>query len=233
VLGALYFFAAIAAVGALVPSPARRTAASARERWTFRAQAVLLTLGTALLLRRSGLEFVASGFQVGQLLENTCQWFAPLGLLWSLVRGQPTPELRAALHVAVAFTFAGHGLIALGVHPVPELWVQMVERGFGCDKRLAMRLLWAFGSIDVWVAAGALASIRYPRLGLPVFVYAVLWGALTALARTWTNVNAPSFISDLERWAPETLFRLCHSLLPLMALAYLPARQVEPDRLIA
>ncbi|HEY3233810.1 MAG TPA: hypothetical protein VGJ84_03785, partial [Polyangiaceae bacterium] len=58
VLGALYFFAAIAAVGALVPSPARRTAASARERWTFRAQAVLLTLGTALLLRRSGLEFV-------------------------------------------------------------------------------------------------------------------------------------------------------------------------------
>ncbi len=151
-------------------------------------------------------------FIIAQLMEHTLQWSAPLFLLAVLKEGKLTPNGLLLLKIAVALTFVGHGLFALGVFPIPGHFTVMVVQTLGVSQEQAVQFLFLAGILDMVIGLGIFLPFQFSKW---IIAYAIFWGVATTSARIWAHF----YIDNLEfvfwRWAPETLFRLPHFLMPL------------------
>jgi hypothetical protein len=160
-----------------------------------------------------------------EFFELSCMVSAPLALLLATRRGNGHETLlRLALPLALAATFAGHGLYAVGFYQVPGEWVTMVMTILRVSEPAAVNLLFAAGILDFLVAVG----IFLPGLRAVAAAYAFTWGLLTASARVVANVTPENFHESALFWIPETLVRLPNALVPLVVFALL-LRGLRPE----
>lgn len=177
--------------------------------------------------------FMDKGFQIGQFIEHALQFLCPLFLYYfalvplSLPEGEehidssPSGRLRGVffLKIATALTFIGHGLYAIGYHPRPGKFIDMMIKGFGTTEDQSVLLLNIVGYLDI-IAALALFS-SWKKIQKIALVYIIIWGFLTALARVYSNVNWSMGWYSIKQWLPEFLMRFPHFLLPAVLFVLL------------
>lgn len=135
-------------------------------------------------------------------------------------RAQSTDDLylsRAPITVtrlALSCTFIGHGMFALGLYPVPEDYLVMVMRTFGCSQQSAQTMLWWAGALDVLAAIAVWTPRRYLRVRWSALTYMLAWGAITACARVVGHWGLGTFTDTVWYWLPELMLRLPHALIP-------------------
>lgn len=181
-----------------------------RQRWWW---TVLVATGGALCLLHVLFSGKTHFFHVGYYVEMTLQWATPFLLLLSVYERLPASTLHFLLRVAIALTFAGHGLYAVGYYPVPAAFTNMMMSGFGLDNATAISALRIAGWLDF--VAAALLLVPYRVCWMPALYYAIGWGALTALARVWSHYTLYSTDTLLTYWLAESLVRWVHFLVPL------------------
>ncbi|CAM2066282.1 hypothetical protein SCOR_12950 [Sulfidibacter corallicola] len=204
-------------------------------RGTSRRQGVVIVAGSFLLLFNFSIYFIGKGFQIGQGIEHTLQWATPLFLLAFLRGGDSAiPGTRPSsgfsrkhllyLKVAIALTFTGHGLYAMGFHPQPGYFVSMIMRCLALDESSARILLNIAGYLDFVVAV----AVFIPFLSRVALIYAAFWGFLTAFARVVAYYHPQNLLGWMDSWWYHTVFRLAHGGMPLLALWL--ERHVDRDR---
>ena len=194
--------------------------------------AVISLLPRRIILQVSWLYFLASValvflaflyskekfFHIGQFLEYAIQFMLPLFFLYSATEKVNHNKLLIYLKIAIALTFSAHGLYAIGFYPQPGVFIDMIINIFGVGEQTAKQLLYVAGTLDFIISI----TIFIPRLAKVSLFYAVAWGGLTALARTWANFYAGFPLESLNQHLHETLYRLPHMLVPMAAFFIIP-----------
>ena len=175
---------------------------------------IALLVASVLLTILALLHYKEHFYHLGQLFEFTIQVVAPILLYREIFQKSSRSKTLLIAKCAIALTFTCHGLYALGFYPQPGNFVDMMISGFGVDEPTAIRLLQVAGIMDIVISV----SLFIPRLQRPALWYAVIWGLLTALARTTTGVYDGIFWASLNQSLPLTLYRLPHGLIPLFVL---------------
>ncbi|RME93336.1 MAG: hypothetical protein D6772_16025 [Bacteroidetes bacterium] len=177
-----------------------------RRRWLWLCMSLLLLLHTLL-------DWKGHAWQWGYLLEHSLQWTAPLWytLLWPMRADDSCWWLLAKL--AIAFTFVGHGLYAMGYYPVPPHFVGMMMQGFGLSETSARLSLFVIGCLDVLAAVALFVPVQ--KIARAALWYIIVWALLTALARLYTNMAWYTYWELLTQWLPEFMVRWCHFLVPV------------------
>jgi hypothetical protein len=150
-------------------------------------------------------------FQLGETMEFGIQIASPLILFLTLYSHVKASTLIWIAKVSIAFTFIGHGLYAFGFYPQPGYYVDMIISVFGWEENLSRDFLRLMAMADF----AAAVFILIPNADKPALVYCIVWGFLTALARTVGHFNHDFALQSLHQWAFETIFRLSHGLLPI------------------
>jgi hypothetical protein len=164
-----------------------------------------------ILLLDGVARWVGKDYDVGMAIEHILQMSLPL--LW-FFRG--APRWRFLTQVAVALTFIGHGLYAVGFHPVPLSYQTMTMGLLGCERETALVFLKVVGTLDFVAAVGMfIGPVRLASLG-----YMVLWGGATALARVMAHASVEAPRHGLDPWIAETLVRSSHWMVPLLLLLW-------------
>ncbi len=206
-------------VSAVVPWLPRNSTSLSRLRW-------LLLPATLVLALDAFARWVGANYDLGMGMEHSLQILAPLAFFIARGKAPDVDGWIRLVSIGAVLTFAGHGLYALGFHPVPLSYQAMTMKLLGCGQETALVFLKIFGWLDF--LAIVCVSIRFFRLaGLG---YMIVWGAATALAR----VAAYGSADGLDPWLAETLVRTPHWLLPAIALPLVLQRRearaaVEPD----
>lgn len=155
--------------------------------------------------------FYSKNFYIGILLENAAQILTPI-LLISITHNRNNNWVVALMKWAIAFTFVGHGLFAVGYYPQPGYFIDMMIKGFDVHETIARNALIVFGVFDFIFAI----SIFIPKFLSAALVYGILWGFITAIARITTSFN----VDFLDNWIGQYLFafmiRVPHFLIPLI-----------------
>ncbi len=155
--------------------------------------------------------YLEKGYQLGQWIEYSAQIAMPVLAIWAARPGM-TRAFRLTAYAVVALTFIGHGLYALGVHPVPGDFVYMLTQNIPLTDTEAKNVLYVAGWLDLGVAVG----VFIPGLRKYSLLYAFFWGGLTSLARlTSYLVFGHLFWLTVHQWFFQFLVRLPHFLLPL------------------
>ncbi len=181
----------------------------------------LLYVGSGLLLLLAFLYFKEKFYQPAQFIELSAQWASPLLLLWLHRTGEANRSFRLALKIVIALTFTGHGLYAIGVHPRPGHFMQMIMNILALDSRQSILLLNTAGVLDFLIS---ILIFLPPLWARPALLYAVFWGGATTLARIWAHFHPDFWENSLLRWVHESVFRIPHFTLPIVALLLLPPR---------
>ncbi len=161
---------------------------------------------------------------LGQFFEYSLQFGTIFILLWTLRKGYVSGPAHLATRVAIALTFACHGLYAAGYYPVPGGFISMVMNGLGLNQTDALQFLYLAGIADFVVAA--LLLLPWKAAWISGLVYTVCWGFLTTLARLWSNYWISDWEMMLIYWLHEFIYRLPHFLIPLWLLL-LPRAEVR------
>lgn len=180
-----------------------------------------LALGVLYIVASVCLAFLAflyckeKFYHSGQFLEYAIQVLSPIFFYRFLNTEKPISQWwLKSIKLTIALTFAAHGLYAFGFYPRPGVFVDMVINILGVSEPTAHLFLQIAGVLDFIVAVG----MFIPQVSIYCLVYCILWGLFTALARTWANVDFGSFaFSLLHQYLPETIYRLPHALIPLVA----------------
>lgn len=219
-VGVLHLACAFAA-WRIAPAAAPAAAAPSRRTWAH----ALLLVGALSLVLLAFCSYRDRVYRIGEFFDLACQFTLPLLLAFSARGLLSASRVLAAIRVAVACTFAGHGLKALGLYPVPGEWITMTMLGTGLSETHAFRFLEFAGLLDFVVAAAVL--LPWIRLDRAAFAYAAAWGLLTALARPAAFVRWDNLADGSAQWLHEAVMRLPHAALPLAAL-WLLARSAVP-----
>ncbi len=182
--------------------------ASAKRRWI----KSLLWIGSFFLFCLSLLYWKEQFYRFGQLVEYTIQWSTPILLILAIYRLPNNFYFRFLIKIAIALTFIGHGLYALGYYPTPGNFMQMTIDMFAIDDGQASVFLKTVGILDLVVALG----IFIPYVWKPAVIYCVVWGFATAFARIVINFDTQMPIETLHQWLHETVYRLPHGGIPLL-----------------
>ncbi len=152
-------------------------------------------------------------YQIGQLMEHSCQIAAPILLIrWR--KKAADRKWLLVLKIAISLTFIGHGLYAVGYHPQPGAFNDMLINIFGMTEATANTVLIVAGILDFVCAIAIWLPINYTA-----FVwYLIIWGLLTALARMVSGFSPGLLLYTLEQTWHESVFRLAHGLLPVLLL---------------
>ncbi|MEZ5059003.1 MAG: hypothetical protein R2879_18370 [Saprospiraceae bacterium] len=178
---------------------------------------ILFYIGSGLLFLLGICYLKVAFFSLGQLLEYTLQFTAPIFLIWSFKSTFNSNYFLNAVKVAIALTFTCHGLYAIGYYPVPGKFVQMVISILGVSDSTAFTFLKTAAILDLIVAVGIFIPGKaqiYPLM------YAVFWGFATSIARVWANFYPEMWMESISHWLPETVFRFPHFLGPLAIVAW-------------
>lgn len=183
-----------------------------------------IKIGKYLLLLASGsFAFLAflyckeKFFHIGQFFEYSIQILTPILLLIAIYYPEELVKNRIQLSVkiAIALTFICHGLYAYGFYSRPGVFIDMTIGSLKISENSAHQLMYAAGILDFIAAVG----IFLKRNSLVFIIYCVIWGTLTALARTWGNLNFDSNqLAIIHQYLPQTLYRLPHGLIPMILL---------------
>ncbi len=177
-----------------------------------------LIAGSVALLSLALLYTLDRFFYAGMFLEYTIMWTTPLFLLLLIRKDQRVPpRLIWLMKGAVAFTFIGHGLFALGFYPVPVHFVEMTLNILPITESAALTFLFVAGMLDLLVGIG----VFIPRIDRPALFYAAIWGLLTGLARLWSYFDISYMVTTLDAWLFESLIRLPHAVIPLVLFVIL------------
>ncbi len=182
------------------------------KRWI----ALALVVGGSLLVLLSLFYVLEKGGQWPIFLEHSLQWGSPFFLLFFIRMEEKLGRaLIFAMKIAAAATFIGHGLYALNIFPRPGGFVQMILDGLGVEETQAIAILKVAGILDFISASLIFLSPRWARIGL---FYMLVWGAATAFARIVAHWHSAFWLSTLEQWTHEFIFRFPHFLIPLFLL---------------
>jgi len=152
-----------------------------------------------------------ANWQFLHLLEQGAQFWVPiLGILFAFGNRSSQAVITS---VAIALTFLGHGIYALGIPVRPTEFIGLVQGCLPLDSGGTAIMLTVVGILDVL----AVICLFIPRTRRAALTYMVIWGSLTALARPWANFETAS---SLLRWGPELLIRAPHFLIPLYLLGH-------------
>ena len=155
-------------------------------------------------------------YHFGQFFEYSLQFGAPLFFFYLSKIGELSKNLVKWMKVAVALTFACHGLYAMGYYPRPEIFMTMTQNILGLEKAGVSRFLSIVGIGDFVVCIGIfLPIIKWVKI---VLWYAIVWGALTTFARIIGNIYWDFPLESLHQWVYEAVFRFPHFLVPLSLL---------------
>ncbi|PHI18835.1 hypothetical protein CEQ90_15910 [Lewinellaceae bacterium SD302] len=181
----------------------------------------LATTGSILLLNLL-LNTKGNFWRVGYFIEHAAQVATPFLLLY-LATLTRRSSLTWWLKIVIALTFIGHGLFALGVHPVPPHFVLMTTEGLsfmGISKvamgevTAAKLFLFTVGIMDL--LAALLLLLPGKKWMKAALCWIIPWAILTTLARLWSGGQFSSGISFWSYWVPEFLVRVPHVLLPVL-----------------
>lgn len=155
-------------------------------------------------------------YQVAQVMELAAQYCSPFILLAFLKNDYELSKQNDLFtRIAIALTFFGHGLYALGYYPIPVHFMSMTMEILGTNEEMSILFLKIAGVLDILVCIGLFLPKRWRKAAL---MYALIWGALTALARIFANVYLDYFSATVMQWGHETLMRFPNFLLPLFLL---------------
>lgn len=167
---------------------------------------LLITPGIIILLLDAFARIVDSGFQLGMSIEKCLQWGTPVLLLLVLYKPQQKSAWVGFAKILAALTFIGHGLYAVGFHPVPWNYQSMTRDLLGFSEAGALWFLRIAGILDFLVAI----AIFVPPVARYALVYMALWGSATALARVCSH------LTTTDPWLFETLVRSSHWAVPAL-----------------
>lgn len=180
----------------------------------------LLILGTLLLTTLSVLFYKSKFLLFGQFIEYSCQMLSPLFLYLVLFQKIHLPKFNFMLKVAIALTFLGHGLYALGIYITPGIWTDMALSslnfiGIYPSVDQVKNIIYLAGILDIILVIG----IFFPnKWSTPFLLWASIWGLLTALSRVIGFMNIDSNWHTLMQWLPQTILRLPHTIIPVTVL---------------
>lgn len=183
----------------------------------------LLIAGSTCLILLSLLFYKSKFFQFGQFIEYSCQMFSPLFLYLIIFYKVGLNKFNLLLKIAIALTFTGHGLYALGIHITPGIWIDMAMSslnfiGLYPTVNQVENIIYIAGILDIILAIG----IFLPnKLSTPFLIWAFIWGLLTALSRVIGFMHIDANWNTLIQWLPQTILRLPHAFIPLAALTIL------------
>ncbi len=178
----------------------------------------VLTVATGFTLLHAFCSWLGKDWQIGMLMELGLQAGSPALLLLAIRCEVKSIAFVAAASVLTAFTFIGHGLYAVGHHPVPADFVSMSTQILGISESQAVTFLVLAGYLDFIAAFLIFLPIRTLRMG--ALFYMVWWGFVTAMARIVAHYNPSEKFYGIDPWLAETLVRTPHWAVPL-ALALL------------
>lgn len=172
---------------------------------------LILPMVTLLFAHLSFAAFVHDHYAPEQLLEQGIKVGTPL-VYW-LFFTQRITEKKCIflLKVSILCCFVGHGLFAVGLHFVPDSFIDMTTTILGIDAHQAKHVLFVIGILDF------IASIAIFFSNNTVFyTYLILWGLLTALARVvYGGLIFDGNQVELANYFFNTVFRIPHGLIPL------------------
>jgi len=180
----------------------------------------LLWVGAFFLIILSFLFYKNKFYKFGQFIEYSCQMFSPIFLILFFIYNIQIRKLHFLLKIAIALTFIGHGLYALGIYVTPGIWTDMAMSslnfiGLYPSEVRVENIIYIAGILDIILAVG----IFFPnKWSIPFIVWAAIWGLLTALSRVIGFMNFDPSWHTLFQWLPQTIMRLPHALIPLAAL---------------
>ncbi len=149
-----------------------------------------------------------------QFFELSIQFTAPLVLLFSKDAGFiNNPRVLFWLKTGIVLTFIPHGLFATGIIYVPGHFIDMTIKILSVSETWARQFLLMAGLLDVMASV----FLFLPKLVRYAYLYIIIWGFLTALARLVSGFNAGFIASSFHNFSYLTLYRLPHGLLPLAA----------------
>ncbi|MEX0988603.1 MAG: hypothetical protein WD052_14080 [Bacteroidales bacterium] len=153
-------------------------------------------------------------YHAGQFFEYTIQFLLPLFFIYSIAHKADLSKLNLVLKIAIALTFTAHGLYATGIYPQPGVFVDMVIHILHVEEPFSKSFLRVAGVLDFLLSI----AIFIPRVSRYALIYALIWGGLTALARTWANFYWDFPLASLHQNLYETVYRLPHMFVPMAAL---------------
>ena len=183
--------------------------------------AKFLLAGSLLMFLLVFLRFVEKFFYIGMLIEHAIQVGTPLVFYFLLRKKLSAKKFILFIKIIIAMTFVGHALFAVGFHPVPGNFIDMIISILGVSEGTAVELLLVAGSIDI-VASILLFVKETERYAL---FFMVFWGSATAFARMVANFNVDLALASGLQWLPETITRFPHALIPLGLYFYLNERR--------
>lgn len=173
----------------------------------------LLLVATGIMMLFAFASWLEKGWQIGMLIELALQVFAPLFLWLHLRRPLPHRPSLLFIQMAASLTFIGHGLYAIGHHPVPADFVTMCMKVLGMNEATSLQTLRVAGWLDFLTAIGIF--IPWYRVRSACLVYMIGWGFLTSLARIVSHYHPAEKYNGIDPWLAETLARTPHWLIPL------------------
>ena len=180
------------------------------QSWLF----IFASLSTLGLLIYAVSSYLESGYQWAQGIEHAAQIAMPLLCAMILTGKTGIPWITFA-KVAIALTFLGHALFALGYFPVPGNFVYMTTETMGISDNQAREVLFLAGILDIV----ALILLFVPRLDRYAVIYCIIWGFLTALARPAAYILFNHlFWLSIHQTLFEFAVRVPHFILPLSLL---------------
>lgn len=188
-----------------------------------------LYMGAFNLFILAGLYFKAKQYHVGQLIEYSLQFFGPVLLIIFAKEGRLTDRLVLLFKIAIALTFFGHGLYALGYYPRPLTFLEMCGNILNLYDRGATHFLFTAGVLDMIICV--LIFIPNRKLILAGLTYAVLWGLATAIARPWAYFHIEFWQDSLHRWLYEASYRLIHGIGPFVLFLFYWNRKSESEKI--
>lgn len=202
ITGVFYLLCAVAAI-----------AINQLKKWAYR----VLYLGSFSLVFLAFLESKEHFFYLGQFLEYTLQFACPVFLVLFHRKQTISHRLLFWMKIAMSITFIAHGLFAIGYYPTPGYFVEMVMNIMGVGQETGVVILKIAAILDF--IAGIIIFLP-GKMALPGFIYMVIWGFGTTIARIWGYFHPEIFMQVLHQWVYQSLYRVPHFMVPLLALLY-------------
>lgn len=150
-------------------------------------------------------------YHTAQFFEHSLQFGVPFVFILSQIKSIQSNKIILYLKILTALTFASHGLYALGFYPVPGHFIDMLINILGLSEETSVTVLYVAGVLDLIIAV----LLFIPKVSIYAAGYAFIWGLLTALARVVANYSPDFPLQSIHQSLYETLYRLCHALIPL------------------
>jgi len=181
-----------------------------------------LLVGAFFLVILSFLFYKNKFYKFGQFIEYSCQMFSPVFLYLFLFYKMQANKFHLLLKIALALTFIGHGLYALGIYVTPGIWTDMAMSslnfaGLYPSEVQVENIIYIAGILDMILAVGIFLPKKW---SIPFIAWAIIWGLLTSLSRVIGFMNFDPSWHTLFQWLPQTIMRMPHMLIPLAVLWY-------------